>query len=620
MRSLFLLAFLFFGRTIFSQPALSLELYASGFDLPVDIAHAGDERLFIVEKAGRIRIIDGGGVILAQPFLDIDSRVNSQASERGLLGLAFHPDYAGTGYFYVNYTNNSGDTRISRFSVLPDNPNRADPNSERILLEVDQPFSNHNAGDLNFGPDGYLYFGLGDGGSANDPGNRAQNRQNLLGKMLRIDVDNGNPYSIPEDNPFADDDFTLDEIWAIGLRNPWRFSFDRLTGEMWIGDVGQDTWEEVNHQLPGSAGGQNYGWRCYEGQESFNPNGCSSPGEYTFPVHTYRNTSSIGCSITGGYVYRGSEYPDMYGYYLFTDYCSGRFWSLSPDGQGGWQEAELANLANNQFVTFGEDKGGELYVAAISDGDIFRLTAPCVSPDAPAVSGDGLACGPDQPALLEATAAPGGHDYAWYRNGILVALGGSQTYQATEGGLYTVAFWADSPEGCNSAPSAGFEVVGPDFPEELISADGAQLSAPAGLAAYQWFLNGEPIEGAVSDSYIALENGDYAVQATDANGCTRTSETVMLVVNATAAEVGLEKLALAPNPFREGFDLRLSVREPGELRIWLATTDGKFLLEETQYVSRQWEKWISISEMPSGTYVFGVERNGKTIVRKVIKQ
>ncbi|MCB0551885.1 MAG: PQQ-dependent sugar dehydrogenase, partial [Phaeodactylibacter sp.] len=237
MRSLLLLVSVFLGGAIYAQPSLQLEVFASGFSLPVDIAHAGDGRLFIVEKAGRIRIIDSDGSILPQPFLDIDARVNSLASERGLLGLAFHPDYTDNGYFFVNYTNNSGDTRISRFSVSAGNANQADPNSERILLEVDQPFNNHNAGDLNFGPDGYLYIGLGDGGSADDPGNRAQNRQNLLGKMLRIDVDNGDPYSIPEDNPFAFDDFTLDEIWAIGLRNPWRFSFDRLTGALWIADV-----------------------------------------------------------------------------------------------------------------------------------------------------------------------------------------------------------------------------------------------------------------------------------------------------------------------------------------------------------------------------------------------
>lgn len=619
MRSLLLLVSVFLGGAIYAQPSLQLEVFASGFSLPVDIAHAGDGRLFIVEKAGRIRIIDSDGSILPQPFLDIDARVNSLASERGLLGLAFHPDYTDNGYFFVNYTNNSGDTRISRFSVSAGNANQADPNSERILLEVDQPFNNHNAGDLNFGPDGYLYIGLGDGGSADDPGNRAQNRQNLLGKMLRIDVDNGDPYSIPEDNPFAFDDFTLDEIWAIGLRNPWRFSFDRLTGALWIADVGQNRWEEVNYQPPGSPGGQNYGWRCYEGSAAFNLSGCQSSGEYTFPVQTYSNSNSVGCSITGGYVYRGVQYPDMYGYYIYTDYCSGRFWSIAPDGQGGWRNAELANLDNTEFVSFGEDNQGELYVAAISDGIIYKLTAPCNSPEAPSISGDALACGPDQPALLESTPALPGYSYAWYRNGILVALGASPTYAAGQGGTYSVAFWADSQAGCNSLPSAGFEVVEPDFPDVLIMVNGAELTAPSGFAGYQWFLDGEPIDGATGNTYTAVENGNYTVQLADDNGCMRMSDAIMLAVN-TLEEAGLAELKLSPNPFGEGFLMDLTVLEPGEWRIWLATADGKVIMEKRRFVERHLKEWFSAAELPGGTYLLGLEKDGRRVVRRVARR
>ena len=597
-----------------------MQSFASGFSFPVDITHAGDERLFIVEKAGRIRIIDDNGATLPQPFLDITGRVNAQASERGLLGLAFHPDYANNGYFYVNYTNNSGNTRISRFSVTADNSNLADPNSELNLLEVGQPFSNHNAGDLNFGPDGYLYFGLGDGGSANDPGNRAQNRQMLLGKMLRVDVDNGNPYSIPEDNPFAFDDATLDEIWAIGLRNPWRFSFDRLTGAMWIADVGQDRWEEVNYQAPGSAGGQNYGWRCYEGAQAFNLNsGCLPQSENTFPVQVYANNNSVGCSITGGYVYRGAAYPDMYSYYIYTDYCSGRFWALVPDGQGGWENTELANLDNNQFVTFGEDREGELYVAAISDGIIYRLTAPCDAPAPPVISGETLVCSPDQPAVLMATAAAGGHGYAWYRNGLLVARSNEQSYFATEAGAYTVAFWADSPEGCNSAPSAALEVRGAEFPDELISVDGFELTAPAGFIDYRWFLDGEIIDGAVGNTYTATENGAYSVEVTNADGCIRTSAAVMLVVNAIG-DIGIERLVLAPNPFRDGFQLELRTTGPGAFRMWMAHADGKLIWEKTLSVGRQLKEWISTPDLPAGAYLFGLEKEGRRVVQQVVKR
>ena len=620
MRSLLLFVFIFSGCFLFAQPNLELQSFASGFSLPVDITHAGDSRLFIVEKAGRIRIIDDNGATLPQPFLDITGRVNSQASERGLLGLAFHPDYANNGYFYVNYNNNSGNTRISRFSVLADTPNQADPNSELNLLEVGQPFSNHNAGDLNFGPDGYLYFGLGDGGSANDPGNRAQNRQMLLGKMLRIDVDHGDPYSIPEDNPFAFDDFTLDEIWAIGLRNPWRFSFDRLTGAMWIADVGQDRWEEVNYQAPGSVGGQNYGWRCYEGSQAFNLNsGCVAQSEYTFPVQVYANNNSVGCSITGGFVYRGATYPDMYGYYIYTDYCSGRFWSLEPDGQGGWQNTELANLDNTEFVTFGEDREGELYVAAIGDGIIYRLTAPCNSPTAPVISGETLTCSPDQPAVLMATTAPAGHGYAWYRDGLLVAMGNEQSYFATEAGIYSVAFWADTQEGCNSAPSAGFVVRGAEFPDELISVEGFELSAPDGFVDYRWFLDGETIDGAVGNTYTATENGAYSVQVTNTDGCIRTSEAVMLVVNGIR-DIGIERLALTPNPFRDGFQLEFHTTRPGAFRIWMATADGKLIWEKTLSVGQQLKEWISTPDLPAGVYLFGVEKEGRKVVQQVVKR
>ena len=372
-------ALLVLSLGLICQPAsaqvLSLETFASGFNDPVDITNAGDGRLFIVEQDGVIRIVDEDGSVLPTPFLNIDPRVRSTGNEQGLLGLAFHPDYQNNGYFYVNYSiNPSGDSRISRFKVTAD-PNIADPNSELIIYEFTQDFSNHNGGDLNFGPtDGYLYIGTGDGGSAGDPFNRAQNGLSPLGKMLRIDVDNpsnGNNYGIPASNPFVGNPAVLDEIWALGLRNPWRFSFDRQTHDMWIGDVGQNAWEEIDFQPASSAGGENYGWRCYEGNNSFNTGGCGPIGNYVFPVIAVNHSGN--CSITGGYVYRGQKYPNLIGKYLYTDYCSGRFWTLEPDGQGGWTNALLADLAFG-FTTFGEDQNGELYVANIGNGLVYRVT------------------------------------------------------------------------------------------------------------------------------------------------------------------------------------------------------------------------------------------------------
>ncbi|MEM7102055.1 MAG: PQQ-dependent sugar dehydrogenase [Bacteroidota bacterium] len=364
------------GEALGQTPILSLQTFASGFNRPVDIAHAGDDRIFVVEQDGTIRIIDGTGTVLSTPFLNIDPIVGSTGNEQGLLGLAFHPNYSSNGFFYVNYTNNSGNTHVSRFTVTA-NPNVADPASELIIYSFNQDFSNHNGGDLNFGPnDGYLYIATGDGGSGGDPNNRAQNTLNAQGKMLRIDVDNpsgGNNYGIPADNPFVGSFSVLDEIWALGLRNPWRFSFDRTTGDMYIGDVGQGNWEEINFQPASSNGGENYGWRCYEGNNVFNTSGCGPIGNYTFPIHEYLSNFPTGCSITGGYVYRGSAFPNMIGKYFYADYCAGNFWFIEPDGMGGFTNTSLANLSNWEYASFGEDVNGELYVTGLSSGNIFRI-------------------------------------------------------------------------------------------------------------------------------------------------------------------------------------------------------------------------------------------------------
>ncbi len=356
-----------------TQAQISLVNFAAGFTRACDITHCGDDRLFVVEQGGKIWILTKAGIKLPSPFLDIDPRVGSNGNEQGLLGLAFHPDYEQNGFFYVNYTNNNGNTKVSRFSVSASDPNIANPNSELILLEATQPFSNHNGGCLKFGPDGYLYIGLGDGGSGGDPQGFGQNKNSFLGKMLRIDVDSGSPYAVPANNPFVNDPTTLNEIWALGLRNPWRFSFDRTTGDLWIGDVGQNAWEEIDFQPASSNGGENYGWRCYEGAHPFNTSNCPNVNTLTMPVAEYANSGSLGCSVTGGFVYRGFNYPQLYGKYLYTDYCSGRVWSVVPNGLGGWTNTQIADLVNNQLVSFGENKNGELFLLGNSNGIVYRL-------------------------------------------------------------------------------------------------------------------------------------------------------------------------------------------------------------------------------------------------------
>lgn len=358
-----------------AQLAVDLVEVASGFTAPVDIAHAGDDRLFIVDRQGTITIIDGNGATLPTPFLDIDPivRNNSSQSEQGLLGLVFHPDYATNGYFYVHYIDNANDSQIARYSVDPSNPNLADPSSRFSILSIEQPFSNHNGGDLAFGPNGYLFIGMGDGGSGGDPNNAGQTRNTLLGKMLRIDVNGAQPYSIPADNPFINDPNTSDEIWSLGLRNPWRFSFDRETNDLWIADVGQNAREEINLEKANSTGGLNYGWRCFEGNQTFNQTGCIDASNFTLPLYDYDHMGRIHCSITGGFVYRGSTFPSLIGHYIYADYCSGQMWTLSPDGNGGYQNESIGIFSNTGFTTFGEDQDGEVYVASLFTGKIYRL-------------------------------------------------------------------------------------------------------------------------------------------------------------------------------------------------------------------------------------------------------
>jgi glucose/arabinose dehydrogenase len=351
--------------------SVQLEPIVSGVPSPVAIAHTSDSRLFIVLQAGQIVIWDGTR-LLPQTFLDIRSLVRS-GGEQGLLGLAFHPLYRRNGYFYVNYTNLSNDTVIARYSVSATDPNRADPASAKILLVVDQPFTNHNGGQLEFGPDGYLYIGLGDGGSQDDPSNRAQNLGELLGKILRIDVDRGSPYAIPPANPFVSVSGARGEIWAYGLRNPWRFSFDGASGDLWIADVGQGTREEIDFQPATSIGGENYGWRLMEGSSCHIPPGssCNAAGNLVLPVIEYGHTDGA-CSVTGGYVYRGSRYPRLYGLYLYADYCNGKIWGAARS-DNGTVTSELLIDTGFRITTFGEDFEGEIYIADYQGGRVLQV-------------------------------------------------------------------------------------------------------------------------------------------------------------------------------------------------------------------------------------------------------
>jgi glucose/arabinose dehydrogenase len=358
------------ARAGIDWPAPVLAATATGLSQPTSVVHAGDGsgRLFVTERTGKVRIVSGGQV-LATPFLDVGSKITADGSEQGLLGIAFPPGYASKQHFYLNYTRRAdGATVIARYGLSTGDV--ADPSSEQIVLTIAQPFPNHNGGQLQFGPtDGYLYVGMGDGGSGGDPANRAQNPAELLGKLLRIDVESGAAtYTVPPTNPLIGG--RRSEVWALGLRNPWRFSFDRETNDLYIADVGQSLVEEIDFQPAASGGGENYGWRIMEGSRCYNPTaGCSTAG-LTLPVAEYDHNQ--GCSVSGGYVYRGPTYRRMQGVYFYGDYCTGRIWALARDG-GTWQTQQLLDTSY-AITTFGEDESGELYLADADSGSLYRVT------------------------------------------------------------------------------------------------------------------------------------------------------------------------------------------------------------------------------------------------------
>ncbi len=351
--------------------------FATGLTSPTDIASAGDARLFVVEQPGVIKIIESDGTV-SGTFLDITDRV-MPGGEQGLLGLAFAPDYATSGRFFVYYTRDDGNNQLSSFQRL--NQTQADPSSEVPILTITHPaFTNHNGGDLNFGPDGFLYIATGDGGSGGDPSNNAQNPESLLGKILRLDVngdafpaDSARNYAIPSTNPFVQG-AGADEAWAVGLRNPWRFSFDSHSGAMFIGDVGQNSREEIDVQPGGTNGGVNYGWRCYEGTMVFNFSACSESTDYTFPVAEYVNDGER-CAVTGGYVYRGQDYPQLRGDYFYIDFCSGELFSFRSHAskQKSGPVRALGTFENLMISSFGEAADGELYAADLVSGTIYQL-------------------------------------------------------------------------------------------------------------------------------------------------------------------------------------------------------------------------------------------------------
>ncbi|MFK8006253.1 MAG: PQQ-dependent sugar dehydrogenase [Saprospiraceae bacterium] len=613
MKKIFTLFLLGFSSICIFAQTIELEEYATGFLSPVDITHADDNRLFVVERSGRIKIIDENATVLSTPFLDIDNIVANASgqSERGLLGLAFHPDYINNGYFFVNYIDNSGDTQIARYSRDNSNINIADPNSETIILTIDQPdnTTNHNGGCIKFGPDGYLYIGMGDGGSGNDPWNNSQDTETLLGKMLRIDIDNGSPYSIPTDNPFVNDANVLDEIWAIGVRNPWRFSFDRETGDLWIADVGQNAWEEIDFQPANSPGGENYGWRCYEGNHlngSVNTSNCGSASDYVAPIYEVQHSGFTGpCSVTGGFVYRGEDYPDLEGIYIFADYCTGEIFTVTPDGSGGWVGQEVADF-NYDISTFGEDVDGELYCARLGQGRIYKVVSNACASLAVSVNVTSEPCEGETNGMAQIGGAGGTPPYTFSPNLDLNNLAADN---------YNITITDDA--GCTSTES--FTVNSLSLPTvPTITVNDNLLTAPNTYTAYQWYFNGQIIAGATNETYTFFESGNYTVVVTGGNGCTNTSM-VISVTTSIKNIPALNEITITPNPFDKDIFIEISVNKAIDLELEILDLNGKLILAKNISIKDKYAEGLNLEHLSNGVYYLNLKSEQDIIVKKIIK-
>jgi len=410
--------------------------WATGLSAAVDIAHCGDTRLFVARQNGLISIVTDSITVTPTPFLDLTDDV-LWVGEQGLLGLAFDPDYTSNGFFYVNYISTEGGlhSRISRFTVSTD-PNVADPASEQIIYMADQPFSNHNGGDLEFGPDGYLYIAFGDGGGQGDPEGHAQDLSDPLGDIVRIDVSDAElAYAVPPDNPYLGQPGILPEIWASGLRNPYRFGFDAGTGDLWIGDVGQGDWEEIDRIPGGSNGGENFGWRCYEGFAPYNTSDCAAEESYEAPLAVQFNGGDGWCAIIGGRVYRGSQWPNLEGHYIYTDFCLGEFWSMYETSPGVFvNQPVLTENAIDGWSAIVQDVSGELFVSNLIDGTLFKIIDACPM-GRPTITFDGSTL----------TSSPG-NSYQWFLNGLPLSSATEQSYTPVADGDFSVL--VDLGDGC----------------------------------------------------------------------------------------------------------------------------------------------------------------------------
>lgn len=607
-----------------AQPGqVSITNFSSGYNAPLYLTHAGDERIFVVEKDGRIRICNQAGVKNSTPFLDINVPVGSGGSEQGLLGLAFHPNYKQNGYFYVNYTNTSGNTVIARYSVSAADSNIADPNSALILMTINQPFSNHNGGCLAFGRDGYLYIGMGDGGSGGDPQNNGQGQNTLLGKMLRLDVNGPGAYSIPYSNPYQGASAVPDEVWGFGVRNPWRFSFDRLNGDLWMGDVGQDVWEEINYTAYNSDPAPNYGWRCYEGNASYITSGCQPAGNYDMPIYVFSHSNPNGCSITGGYVYRGGRYASLWDTYFFTDYCSGNLWETRPNGSGGFNTVQTENYVDYEMVSLGEDVYGELYMIAINQGIVYHLADTTTAPIA-AIMGDTAVVTCNSVWTLQA-ASHSSLSHQWQLNGADIVGADTSFLNVSAPGLYRVITSANGFSDTSGtvnvsfgvAPIASISIPTVDFcdfepPVSLTGAPGGGLYTGPGVVGNTF---GPMIAGVGTHTLVySIDNG---------NGCADTAAVTVIVnlcVGTKPADL-LPGFTAYPSPAYDELVFRFANENASLLEWELLDIQGRPRVQGRENLAiGLFQHALNVRELPQGLYLLRLRLDGQAYTRAVIVQ
>lgn len=609
-----------------AQSPLVLDTFSSGYDEPLDIKTCGDSRLFIVEKAGKIWICDSLGSKSAEPFLDITYKVGSTYSSQGLLGMAFHPDYLINGYFFVNYTGLDGNSVVGRYQVDPNNPNKAKKNSFKIVMRQKQPQPSHNGGNLVFGPDGYLYIGFGDGGATGDPLNFSQSKNNFLGHMLRINVD-ALPYTVPQDNPLVGVP-GLDQIWAFGFRHPWRYSFDQVTGDLWIGDVGAETWEEINFQPANSTGGENYGWHCYEGFYPYTTSDCDTSIDFVWPIATFQHDTYLNdCSAIGGYVYRGANSDFMYGNYIFTDYCSGVLRMLIPDGSGGWVLDSLTRYPDQSFVSFGQDRNLELYLASIYDGLIMKIV------DTSSIYSNKLTIteepSPQCNGMQKVIHAPSGKGflYQWYRDGLLVQTGSSSRLVADETGNYSAVITND--RGISETSNSMWIDASSVRPVEIVSATelfrdqklvrltgyptGGSFTAESGLNG-QWL---DPALGLIGKNAVT-----YTV--TDHYGCTYIAEKNILIREhgiSPESVVSAESVRLFPNPVNNYSTIEFLSTGDEEVLLQVCDLAGRILLNEEATAHPGMNQWqLNTGHLVSGVYMLRIMDNENRAVLQFVKE